>query len=82
MRLNPLFIRSQFQRFRRNKLKGRTFFVSIPYSSGLSFRDGVDGFTHIQGNYASQSLIHQVSAALCAEGVRDRGTKGQSVKRN
>ena len=60
--LNPLFIRSQFQIIQGGMVFTVAIFVSIPYSSGLSFRclyfDGVD-----DAITTSQSLIHQVSVS-------------------
>jgi hypothetical protein len=59
---NPLFIRSQFQILIPLLIRKKLKKVSIPYSSGLSFRYN-DGFTENQGDCKSQSLIHQVSVS-------------------
>ena len=61
--LNPLFIRSQFQISHCSRVHdGYLWFVSIPYSSGLSFRYGeIDSL--LSWKIKSQSLIHQVSVS-------------------
>ena len=63
--LNPLFIRSQFQI--KGSIDGVTvnsYLVSIPYSSGLSFRS-LYSYNKTGNDYVarSQSLIHQVSVS-------------------
>ena len=66
--LNPLFIRSQFQ-ISRTLLGSvrRRQRVSIPYSSGLSFR-WIIFYTMAFSGAVSQSLIHQVSVSDGATG--------------
>ena len=60
--LNPLFIRSQIQRLpNSSKTLQWQKKVSIPYSSGLRFREELAGLPGPLFYSQSQSLIHQVS---------------------
>ena len=61
--LNPLFIRSQFQIIKLIRQAWEDYNVSIPYSSGLSFRLWkVQARVRLSAS-KSQSLIHQVSVS-------------------